>query len=304
MQTRAKSPASYLLLLAALILTLALPRAQASVIPLGLEELVAISDELHTVKVESTESFAYQGTIYTRAKIDIMDSFKGSMTGVSEIVYPGGKLGPLQALSNSGMENSQAGDYAVLCLSYSLGHVTEAEKARFNMDAPAIKSPQVVGGFQGRFDLKVYPNTVPEGSPAPRESLLATAQVSRKGLGAARRADGVLQSVSYTEFANTIRQMVAEEKALRSRSAGKEIYGVRGTFYVPARDKARSTARMFDPLPKIAYMSQEEVDAIKVRAAAAAQKAESERAHNPASIKLNPKKTAPAAQATEKEGGK
>lgn len=302
MHTRAKSPASLLLMLAALILTLAPLRVSASVIPLDLEELVAISDELHTVKVESTECFVYQGTIYTRAKLDVMDSFKGTMTGTSEVVYPGGKIGPLQALSNTGMENAKAGDYAVLFLSFPLGHITDAEKARFNMDAPAIKSPQVVGGYQGRFDLKVYPNMVPADSPAPRESLLATAQVSRKVIGAARRADGSLQSVSYNDFANTIRQLVAEEKALKSRSAGTEITGVRGTFYVPARDKARSTARLFDPLPKLAYVSAEELAEIKSKSAEAAKRAALENAKKTARPKSQT--TAPEAQATEKEGGK
>jgi len=304
MNTRAKSPASALLLLAALILTLAIPRAQASVIPLGLEELVAVAEEVHTVKVESTECFIYEGVIYTRAKVDVMDSFKGSMTGVTEVTYPGGKVGPLGMVSNSGMEGTKAGDHAVLFLSNPLSHVTEAERARFNPDAPTVKSPQLVGGYQGRFTLTVYPNTVPADSVVPRETLLSTARVSRASLGAPRRADGSLESVSYNDFANTIRQLVAEEKALRGRSAGSEIRGIRGTFHVPARDKARSTARIFDPLPKLAYVSREELQEIRARAQEAVDQAERDKSLREANPTVNTTKIDPAAQATEKESGK
>ncbi len=280
MQLRQRPPLAILALLLALFLMGIGQRVAASVTPLTLEELVAISDEVHTFKVESTESYLYQGKIFTKARLEVLESFKGDLTGTTEVSYPGGEYRMLGMHAETGLEAIRPGDHAVLFMSYPLRRLPAEARAQFDPTSPMAASPQLVGGFQGRFALKVFPNLVPADSPAPRESLLLTGLVSRKSPGAAKRADGSLESQPYPAFADAIRKLVAEERSLRAggRAAPAKIAGIRGEFFVPQRRADNTVSRAFDPLPKIAYVSRAELDEFKRRAAVAAQEAQARRA--------------------------
>ena len=280
MQLRQRPPLAILAVLLALFLLGTSHRADASVTPLSLEELVAVSDEIHTFKVESTESYLYEGKIFTKARLEVLDSFKGDLTGTTEVSYPGGEYRMLGMHAETGMEAVRPGDHAVLFLSYPLRRLPAEARAQFDASSPMAQSPQLVGGFQGRFALKVFPNLVPAGSPAPKETLLQAGVVSRKSPGAAKRADGSLEAQPYPAFAEAIRKLVSEERGLRAggRAAAKKIGGIRGEFYVPQRRADNKVARAFDPLPKIAYVSRAELDEFKRQAAAAAQEAQARRA--------------------------
>lgn len=279
MNVRQRPPLAFLALLLALLLLGAGQRAAASVTPLTLEEIVAISDEVHTVKVESTETFFYKGKIFTKAHLEVLESFKGDLTGKTEVSYPGGEYRMLGMHAETGMEAVRPGDHAVLFMSYPVRRMPAEARAQFDAASPMVSAPQLVGGFQGRFELKVFPNLVPADSPAPRETLLQTATVRRRTSGAARRADGTLETLTYPQFADAIRKLVAEERNLRSqgRAAAKKIAGIRGEFYVPQRREDNTVARACDPLPKIAYVSREELDEIKRQAALAAEQARARR---------------------------
>src|SRR5262245_52203113 len=83
-----------LLLAAALVSGLSV--AHAARVPMTLEELVAVSDEIVAVRVLESHSHPYeQRTIVTTSKYQVLENFKGISKGEQEITYPGGKVGTL-----------------------------------------------------------------------------------------------------------------------------------------------------------------------------------------------------------------
>lgn len=301
MNFRQRPPLALLALLIALVLLGTGRHASASVTPLGIEELVAVADEIHTVRVESQECFVYEGKIMTRARVEVLETFKGTMTGHTDITYLGGRYRMIGMHADTGMEGTKVGDEAVLFMSYPIRRMPAEARARFDASSPLISSPQLVGGFQGRFALTVFPETVPADSPVPQESLLQTAVIKPRGASATRADGRPAPNVSYTDFAAAIHKLVQEQQELQKggRATARKIGGVAGEFHVPTRRADNAVLRAFDPLPKLAYMSDTELAAVKARAqqqaaaAAAARAAKEARAIEAAELENQ--------QATEKD---
>ncbi|MDX2176981.1 MAG: hypothetical protein SF028_10990 [Candidatus Sumerlaeia bacterium] len=272
--TKSNSKPRALAALAASLLAVA--SAGASVVPMTLEQLAAVADEIHTVRVESSEPYAQDGRIYTRADLSILESFKGELSGKAEVHYVGGEVKVLGLLANNSL-NIREGDEAVLFLSYPLRRLPAEEQAKYNTESATVTSPQLVGGFQGKF-LLGYDSVEAAGTARGSFSALeSTATVARAMAGSRRDLDKA--PVPYAEFRDEIRRLVAESESLRaSRAKPTAIAGIRGEFHVPARSAEAKLARYFDPLPAIAYMTEEERAEYRGKIRAAQAEAEAKRA--------------------------
>lgn len=259
--------------LAAAMLVLGTSLAPASVVPLTVEQMVAVADEIHTVEVLGSTTEVHNGKILTRQRVRILERFKGSLADETEIVQIGGRRGPVEMRVDD-VPLLEPGETAVVFMSYPLRRLPEAERGHFNQASPIVSAPQFVGGFQGRFGVTVAAvenaDTLPETTRALRS--LRGASVNRTTTMSLNAADGREPLVDYQGFAEEIRSLVAEEARLETeRTAPVRIGGIRGEFHVPARRKESAALRAFDPLPSIAYASPEELEAVKARVRAAAE---------------------------------
>lgn len=255
-------------LVAAFLFAAAAGLAPASVIPLTLEELTAVADEVVAVKVEQATPFVENGKIFTAARVAVIDSFKGDLRGVTEIVYPGGQVGPIGMKSGIGKELS-AGEYAVLFLSYPVNRLTPEERSNLRSGARIISSPRLVGGFQGKFSIMSTPGQFEDKNVKTSDrALLDRATVVRgkaspdRGVAGLSSAPGASRRIDYRSFSATVRELVDQSANKRGAAANaRTITGIRGTFHIPERRKDNAVARAFDPLPAAAYMTKQEIAA-------------------------------------------
>lgn len=260
----------------ALALMAAVAPVGASVVPLTLEEMVAVADEIHTVRVTKTESSFWEGKIITRADVEVVETFKGSLTGTTSLTYAGGRVGPVGMLSLPGTE-LQEGETSVLILSYASSRATTtAERNALDLSSPLVVSPQLVGGFQGRL-LLANPAAKSAATPgatatAPTASGMQTAEGTVSDLNTAvvrrmqpaRRANAPAP-VTYPELRTALHKLVSDSKALAASGApARRIAGIRGEYHVPGRSEL-AAVRALDPLPELAYMSEAEVEMIRVQ---------------------------------------
>jgi hypothetical protein len=255
------------------MLVLGTSLAPASVVPLTVEQMVAVADEIHTVQVLGSTTEVFEGKILTRQRVKVLESFKGELRGETDIVQLGGRRGPL-AMQVDDIPMLKEGDTAVLFMSYPLRRLPQQERARFNQASPLVTAPQFVGGFQGHFSVQTAAVEGAGTLPAETRALRALrgASVRRTAAMSMTAGDGREPVADYSRFASEIRSLVAEEMRLRStRTAPVRIGGIRGEFHVPARRKDSDALRVFDPLPSIAYASPEEIEAARARVRAEAE---------------------------------
>lgn len=253
---------------------------RAAVIPLTLEEMVAVADEVVVVRGTGTRSeLVSTGRIYTTADFLVVENLKGSMTGKSSISYLGGRYKDLVMVA-PGIPSLREGEEAVLFLSKPLERLPEKAKAQYNPDSPMVNSFLVVGGHQGKF---VISNQTAEGQKirTGAEPIPAGAPVGRS-LSTVPHTKAAGGAVTYGEFAATVRGLVAKsQQKAATKGKGDTITGIYGKFAVPERGDD-PVARAFDPLPSMAYMSDAELKSLREKAlqgtAAAADKSSQEAA--------------------------
>lgn len=254
------------------LLGLAAP-ARASVIPMSLEEMVAVSDTIITVRVESTESTIESGKIFTTAKLNVVETFKGKARTEETIVYPGGKYGKL-VMAVPAVPTFRSGEEAILFLSKPLDRLPKNVRANYNSDSPMFASYSVVGGFQGKIPVM---NLGDASSPARKgdEPIPAGARVARAGANDAGTAEVVY---NYQRVSEALHALVRVHRTRElQRGAQDRIPGIRGAFTVPERS-ADPVIRAFDPLPNLAYKSDKELAQIQAGIAAAEEARQARRA--------------------------
>lgn len=230
----------------------------AAVVPLTMEEMVAVADDIVTARVTATEEKFAGRQIVTTAKLEVVESFKGTLSGETEVTYLGGKVGKL-VMAAPGFPTLKKGETVTLFLSSPVKRLPAAQQKAYNATSPVVASPQVVGGFQGVF--RVMESTQSDAvtkSGAVDLSTGVTRHVNSNGATAAASAP----QATYGELRAAIADLVASQKKLSSQKAApKSIAGVRGSFVIPTKS-THPAVRRFDPLPSIAYSSDEELKAI------------------------------------------
>ena len=225
-------------------------KVRASIVPLSMEEMVAIADNIVEVEVTETESHPYNRMIVTTAKFQVVDRLKGNMKGEQSITYLGGKVGPL-VMDAATVPKLHKDDRAILFLSRPIDRMPKEMKSRYNMTSPIISSYSIVGGVQGKIDL--FEEPAAEGS---QKKLMAARGVSSASLGRMSKT----KMTDAEGLKNSLRGLIkVQESRSKDVSSMREIKGVYGKFAVPDRS-ADPAIRAFDPLPAMGYMSTKEIN--------------------------------------------
>lgn len=230
--------------------------ALAARLPMTLEELVAVSDEIVAVKVIESKSHAYNRQIVTTSRFQVIDTFKGKMTGTQEITYLGGQVGPL-VMAVPDIPRLNKDEQAVLFLSNPTKRLSKDRQKNYNMSSPMVNGYSIVGGPQGKLSIVGAESS---SSTAKSAAIDSSAKVTRiSGLDGA--GDKAQEANSYAAFSASLRGVVsAHQKKSLEKGGLKEIAGINGKFAVPERS-SDPVIRAYDPLPSMAYMSKAELDA-------------------------------------------
>ncbi|MBI5153838.1 hypothetical protein HZA57_01250 [Candidatus Poribacteria bacterium] len=217
------------------------------VVPLSIEEMTAISETIVRAEVETAAAEVYHGKILTRSTLRVTESFKGPHAKGSEfdVVTLGGTLGKLGSVS-PGMPVLKKGDDAVLFLNKPAAERDGWRAGEMNADSPLAKSPQIVGGFQGKFDIVEHEVPAP---PNTGQHTVATSRVSRPTPG---KAMPIAATPAYETFASQLRKLTSPERAQATTT--HEISTV-GKIEVPVEQSEARALRFFDPLPAMAQMT-------------------------------------------------
>lgn len=245
------------------LLLLMVAPLRADVLPLKLEEMVAVSDLIVTVRVEETKPWLDGKVLVTYARTNVLDTIKGKTDSATlDMTYLGGSAGPI-TMSVPQVPQLITGEEVVLFLSRPVDQLTAAEKSGLKSNSDLVNSYQIVGGMLGRFQL-VDENGKLNKTRKGTDSLPGDLLITRGGLGRAQGSEkSATTTVSYQQFRSAISDLVEAEKIEKStKGVGDRIVGIRGTFAVPEKS-ANAIVRNFDPLPPLAYLSAEELKQLK-----------------------------------------
>jgi len=234
--------------------------ASAQVVPLSIEELVAVAEEIVAVRVDSTETQVVMGKIYTTANVAVLENYKGKMAGPQKISWPGGKAGKL-VMEVPGVPKLHAGEEAILFLSRPQDRMPKSTRDAMNPESPVNQSYQVVGGFQGKITIANH-NKEAKQLRKGTEPIPATATASR---GTFTGTNTSAPKVEVAKLRGALRG-VAKSQADKAAQKGalRKIAGIRGEFAVPDRTDD-PVVRLFDPLPGFAYLPDAELEAVRAK---------------------------------------
>jgi hypothetical protein len=239
-------------------------RGEASiVVPLSVEDMTALADEIVHAEVATASTEWYNGKMITRYSLAVHDSFKGDKASgqALELVLPGGEMGKLGAMS-PGMPTLDENEEVVLFLQNTLEQARSrgVDLSHVNLDSPLVRSPQIVGGFQGKFT--VVRREVEETVGAQR-FVREDVRVTRDTPG---RALTLQTAPTLQAFGAHLERLNDDTKPVK-RSV-RRIATV-GNVSVPVKDPQAGALRVFDPLPAFAQQEPMTVEEYMARRAAA-----------------------------------
>lgn len=223
-------------------LTLAAPAvAPASiVVPMTIEELGAVSHDVVRVKVQARASEWHNGLIITRHTLLVEDTYKGQQpTGETiELVLPGGEIGKIGQMS-PGLPTLNEGEEAILFLSEPPASSMRGGNEHLNLESPLVQSPQIVGGYQGKFQIVREVIETPVGNTTVTQERV---RVRRDNPG---RAISNANAPLLEEFGRDLRNVVDSGRQI-SPVEEREIVTV-GKVSVPRENPQHRALRLFDP---------------------------------------------------------
>lgn len=241
---------------------------RAGLLPLTLEEMVAVADEVVAVRVAETKSELAQGRITTTTRLTVLETYKGKSKGELELTSLGGRVGTL-VMDVPNIPTFHKGEESILFLSRPIDRMSDKARAHFNLDSPMVKSFQVIGGHQGKF-LLISNEGIPNSSERKgNDPIPFNTKVVRR---AGALTGDPQKAPNWSDFRSSVQALVvAQEQKAAEKGPKTEITGIIGKFHIPEKifDK---TIRHFDPLPSMAYASDEELGVLK-KALEEAQKA-------------------------------
>lgn len=234
-------------------------RAQAGAIPLSIEEMTAIADDVVAVEVVETSSRLWEGRIVTDVQLQVLENFKGDMAGTQTITQPGGRWNEFVQIAPN-LPTFSEGERAILFLSRPFERLSDKDQEGFNKESPLVQSPQAVGGRQGKLRIERTSGYATAGWDKS-DGVDAAAKVSASQGSASPQAPA--DAPSYGQVAGALHELSATQKALEgTKSSLRQIPGVYGVFSVPERTN-NAVLRAFDPLPQMAYYDDEQLDALR-----------------------------------------
>lgn len=240
--------------LCAMVLAAALP-ARATVVPYEIEEMVALAEEIVVVEVVQNTVTMPGKLVLTENTVVVLDTIKGQMSGKDVLVTPGGVYKGI-GMQVAGSASLKEGEKAVLFLSNPLKRLPKERQEKIDWNNKYLASPKIIGGWQGKLVLE----------PGAEEEMAKGVKIN--GVNSANKVirfggngeKAMKHAPSYADFRAQLAALVEEQKRLeQSKSNLRKIGGARGEFAVPEMDKSRTAIRAFDPLPDIAYLSEEDL---------------------------------------------
>lgn len=227
--------------LAALLGLLALPMLLPAqmVVPLSVEELSAVAEDIvHGTVVESTSDW-HKGKLYTRNKVQVHESFKGEhqQGETMDVLTLGGSFGPLQSIAPTMPKLAEAEEVVVFVSKPATRR--RAMGVEFNEDSPFMVTPQIIGGFQGK--MRIIRKPVQQQQDRLRVSS-EDIKITRDAPG---RTTSAAEAPSYDQFAAQLRQILNQQATRRSTATLPTI----GAVQVPEKRAEATALRFFDPLP-------------------------------------------------------
>ncbi|MEQ8818873.1 MAG: hypothetical protein RLY93_01415 [Sumerlaeia bacterium] len=131
------------------------PARAASVVPMAVEELAAVAEDIVHATVENAEAEMLGGLIVTHFDFKVVESYKGAIKSGStlEMTLPGGRMGQLASFSTA-TPRFTVGEEVILFTSNPQARALKAGKSlEVDEDSPLVKSPKLVGGWQGKFTV-------------------------------------------------------------------------------------------------------------------------------------------------------
>ncbi|MCB2153664.1 hypothetical protein KQI84_02160 [bacterium] len=224
-------------------------RASAALtVPLTVEEMAAVSDQVVHAKVADSQTEWYHGKLITRHRLTVIESLKGdkSANQEMELVTLGGK-GELISSISPGMPTLEPKEEVVLFLS---DPPTEKEaraiNPNINMESPLVQSPQIIGGLQGKFNVV---RTTKTEMVAEKEMTWEDVRIVRHGV----RTGSKDQPPTLERFRSQLTTVLTNAKTLKRST--RSIPTV-GTFEAVKEQKAFDALRAFDPFPRRAQEMQ------------------------------------------------
>ncbi len=246
--------------LSAMVALLLMPfAASASVVPLSVEQMTAVADDVVTVRVTGKKSEVWERLLVTRVDFNVLEAHKGQMSGKGQLYQLGGQVGRF-VMDVPGQPIFREGQEAVLFLSKPVSRLPAAQRDSYNSESPLVKNPQLIGGFQGRLMLFDPAAPIDDEGVSQRtasEPVPGNLRVSR--LVHDRVAPSLSAAPTYEDFRIALRDTLARSAEQRRTKNLQEIKGIRGEFAVAERT-ATPALRSLDPLPGVAYMTDEQLD--------------------------------------------
>ncbi len=230
-------------IMASIAVGLTATNAAAAIIPLGIEELVAHSDEVVSGHVAEQQEVVFTaGKIYTVSEFIVDESFKGERASgeAIQIAVPGGEIGGIgQRVTN--VAQLRPNERLVLFLDNPTDEqrATASQATQIRADHPILTTPRVVGGPQGKFAVVTREETE---STAGLTSVRTVTRVMREVPG---RAPKATDFPAIEDFGAAIRRIADKEVPVR-RSV-RTMPGVEPVD-IAVRDPDASALRVFDPI--------------------------------------------------------
>ncbi len=214
--------------------------ASAAVLPLTVEEMSAVSDDIVHGTVMESESDIYGGKIITRHELAIHDSAKGTAgKGATMTLYTlGGKIGPLAATA-PGMPTLEKDEEVVLFLETPNLSKLKAKGAKIDEKSPMNNTPLIVGGFQGKFS--VVKGIEKHDAPGGKALEVEREMIFRQTPGRPASLNGM---PTVDEFMSSLKTL--NNKSLPVKTVIRDI-GAKQSVEVPVPDKKNTALRAFDP---------------------------------------------------------
>ncbi len=220
--------------------TPALSRA-ASVVPLTVEEMSAVADDIVYGVVETSQSELVDGKIITRHSLKVRDSLKGTHKSDQdlEVMTLGGRVGPIASIS-PGMPELEKDEEVVLFLSTPAKRHAKEKGVAIDTSSPLTNLPQIVGGFQGKFNVV---RLDVEHDADVKKFTTESVRVVRSTPGKSLK---VGDAPSLNQFLGSVRNLNNSARPMRKDT--KNIPTI-GKVQVPAYDESAQALRYFDPIP-------------------------------------------------------
>lgn len=255
--TRTPTPLSRLrALLASLAILACAAAASASLVaPMTVEEMAAIAEDIVHVRVAQSESVLHNGLIITVHDLEVIETLKGRTRGGDhmEVATPGGTIGALSAIA-PGTPQLREGREAVLFLSRPADRLRArlGSEARLDEESPLVRSPRVVGGFQGAFHV------IDAGTPEQRREearMPASLRPMRPPTTApiVMREGNPGRAITALE-APTLHDFKAAIRGLEGQAGMRTVRDIPLVGRVPMTMESPAAAplRAFDPIPAFA----------------------------------------------------